>query len=80
MSGTSIVCDPSDAFEAIAASVHSAWVREAVSNGAVSHGKTDTNLKPYSALSEDLKEYTRVTVRAVLDELCLSSVIKSKES
>ena len=73
--GTSIICDPSDSFEVIASVVHSAWAREAISHGETEH----PHLKSYQALSEDQKEYVRVTVRAVLDELCLSRVMKPKE-
>ena len=71
ISGTSIVHEPSDDFEALAASVHSAWVREAVSSG------RDYHLKPYLAIPDDAKHLVRSAVRAVLDELCLTRVMKS---
>lgn len=67
-----VVTEPSDEFEALAESVHDAWAKETIRAGRNDH----PNLKAYGALSDDVKEYDRATVRAVLDSLCLSRVIK----
>lgn len=72
-----VVYEPSDDFEALAEAVHTATAREIIRAGHTTNGTTNhPNLKPYAALSSDVKELVRSTVRAVLDELCLSRVVK----
>lgn len=71
-----VVFEPSDDFEALAEAVHEAWLKEAVRAGRYDH----QHLKPYSALPDCVKEVNRATVRAVLDELCLSRVTKGGRS
>ena len=74
MSSTSILSEPSELFESLAASVHNAWVTHTIQQGRTTH----PNLKPYFALPEDVKETSRCTVRALLDALCLTRVMKQK--
>lgn len=55
--------------EMLSASVHEAWVAAQRANGhtsAVSRLTGEEQMVPYAELSEGVKEYDRVTVRAVL--------------
>lgn len=67
-----VVYEPSDDFEALAEAVHEAWAKETIRAGRMDH----PNLKPFNALPDNVKEIDRATVRAVLDSLCLSRVVK----
>lgn len=51
--------------EKIAEAVHNAWWQEKIKQGVTDH----PDMLPYSELSEEVKEYDRVTARAVLHNL-----------
>lgn len=53
----------SEQFEKICEAVHNSWWEEKKKQGVTDH----PDMIPYSELSEDVKEYDRVTTRAVLN-------------
>lgn len=52
-------------FEGICEAVHNGWWDEKIRQGVTDH----PDMKPYAELSEEVKEYDRVTVRRVLDAM-----------
>lgn len=60
-----------DLIEQVSAAVHEAWMTQKKTNGFTTAPTKDgeEQLVPYDQLSEGVKEYDRVTVRAVLAAL-----------
>ena len=63
-------------FEEICEAVHNGWWEEKKRQGVTDH----PDMIPYSELSEEVKEYDRVTTRRVLDALGLAYRRKPKEA
>ncbi len=63
-------------FEEICEAVHNGWWEEKKRQGVTDH----PDMIPYSELSEEVKEYDRVTTRRVLDALGLAYRHKPKEA
>lgn len=55
-------------FEEICEQIHNGWWAEKINQGIFDH----PDMKPYSELEENVKEYDRVTLRRVLDALGVS--------
>lgn len=62
-------------FENICREVHNGWWEEKKKQGVTNH----PDMIPYSELSENVKEYDRVTVRRVLDAIGIAYLNKPKE-